>query len=162
MKKILPLIIAIIIVVGGSAFYGGMKYGQSKNSGASLANLTPEQRQQRMQQFGNRSGNRQGANGGGFVNGQIISKDDKSVTIKNQDGGSKIVFLADDTQVVKSTDGKISDLADGKQVTVSGITNTDGSITAKSIQIRPDNLPGVPGAPAQPDQQNKTGQPTAK
>lgn len=37
--------------------------------------------------------------GNGMVRGEIISKDETSLVIKNQDGGSKIVFYSDKTEV---------------------------------------------------------------
>ncbi|OIO07392.1 hypothetical protein CO115_00755 [Candidatus Falkowbacteria bacterium CG_4_9_14_3_um_filter_36_9] len=63
-----------------------------------------------------------------------------------RDGGSKIVFLSDSTSIGKTTDGTVADLEAGKQVTINGKDNSDGSVTAQSIQIRP-NLP-----PQQPQQ----------
>lgn len=56
-NKMLLSILTAAIVVGGSAFYGGMKYAQSQSpkgqfSRANLQNLSPEERQQRIQQFG--------------------------------------------------------------------------------------------------------------
>ncbi|MDP2934685.1 MAG: DUF5666 domain-containing protein [bacterium] len=144
MKKLLPVFILAVLIIGGGAFFAGMKYDQSKNSLASLQNLTPEQRQQRMQQAGAAGGFRgTGAGGGartgsGFVSGDIISKSDNSVTVKLQDGGSKIVFFSDSTSITKSTDGAFGDLETGKTIIVNGITNSDGSVTATNIQIRPE------------------------
>ncbi len=152
MKKILPVIIAVV-VVGCSAFYGGMKYGQSNvltGSGqgaiAGFANLTPEQRQQRLQQMGaGAAGAQFGSRGnGGDANGEIIAKDDKSITLKLRDGGSKIIFYSANTEIGKFASGIASDLEIGKTVSINGKTNSDGSISAQSIQIRP-----VPANPAQ-------------
>ncbi len=122
------------VLVGGGAFYGGMRYAEAKST---------SQRQQRFDQNGANIGGGfrgQGGTGGGFVSGDIISKDNQSITIKTRDGSSKIVFFSDTTEVSKFVAGTSTDLAVGKTVTVMGKSNSDGSVTATSVQIRP-NLP---------------------
>ena len=141
MKKLLPIIIAIIIV-GGGIFYGGMKYGEVKSplgqfSGQNFQNLSEEERQQLFQ--GNMAGSAQrgitrGAEAG-FLTGEIINKDEQSLTLKIPDGGSKIIFFSDSTQISKTTEGSINDVEIGKQITVNGDQNSDGSYTAKTIQL---------------------------
>jgi len=61
-SAILPFIIAIIVVRGG-AFYSGIKYAQSKTSQGlsqggfqNVSNLSPEERQQRLQALGANAG----------------------------------------------------------------------------------------------------------
>ena len=134
MNKQIVSIVVIVIVVSAGAFYGGMKYGQQRGGGAFAA------------QGGFRAGMGQGGQGGrrgpggmggGAVSGEILSKDDKSITVKLRDGGSKIVFFGDSTQVMKSIAGSPSDLTVGAQVMTFGTTNSDGSVTAQSVQIRP-------------------------
>lgn len=137
MKKTLFVILTVAVVVGGGAFYGGMKYGQSK----ALASLSQQQQQRFQQMGGARPGNRSGNSGGGFISGQIISKDDKSITVKLQDGGSKIIFYSDATGIDKFVNGTLNDLEVGKTVMINGTANQDGSLTAKSIQIRPNIAP---------------------
>lgn len=133
MKKILPIIIAVAIVAGVGSFYGGMKYSQKK----SVKSRGSGDQQQHFQQMGGamRGGNKQG--GGGFINGEIASKDDKSITVKLRDGGSKIIFFSETTEIGKSVSGAATDLEVGKTVMVGGQTNSDGSVTAQTIQIRP-------------------------
>ena len=80
---------------------------------------------------------RNGAMRGGFVTGEIIAKDTQSITVKLRDGSSKIIFFTTDTPVLKSVTGATNDLSLGQQIMVTGKTNTDGSITTDSIQIRP-------------------------
>jgi hypothetical protein len=134
MKKNLLIIIALI-VVGAGAFYGGMKYDQSK----ATANLSANFQNRQMVGLGTASRNGTLGNraGGGFVTGEIISKDDKSITVKLQDGGSKIIFYSDTTEVDKFTSSTPNDLVVGNTVIVNGKANQDGSITAQSIQLRP-------------------------
>ena len=146
MKKIIIAIIGIAIIAAGS-FFAGMKYDQQKNpistrTPGGSANLSPEERQARAQQLnaGGANGNQRGARGGlqgGFIGGEVLSKDDKSVTIKLRDGGSKIIFFSQATQVMKSVAGSLQDLTIGQQITAGGSPNADGSITAQSIQLRP-------------------------
>jgi len=141
MKKLLPIIIAIIIV-GGGAFYGGIKYQQSKNSFGNfsrqnLQNLSEEQRQQLFQ--GNVGGNMQRGvgkgTGAGFLKGEVIDKDEQSLTLKMMDGSSMIIFFSGSTEISKTAEGLINDIEIGKQITVSGDQNSDGSYTAKTIQL---------------------------
>lgn len=154
MKK-KQLIIAVIVVIAASAgaFYGGMQYARSKASpqgfqpGGNFPDAGDRQ-QRRMQGNGtNRGSGGPGgfAGGGDFVAGEIISKDDKSITVKTRDGGSKIVYFSDSTAIGKAEKGASSDLAMGQQVTIGGKGSDDGSFTAQNIQIRPD----------MPDQQNQ-------
>lgn len=130
------------LVFGGGGFYAGTKYDQNKKTvgGVNFANLSQSDRQQRFSQMGGgQGGGRMGSAqaGAGFINGEIIAKDDKSVTIKLGDGGSKIVFYSASTQVQKMADMPIGDLVIGQQVAASGTVNSDGSVTAKTIQLRP-------------------------
>ena len=140
-KIIVIVVVALVAVLG--AFWGGMKYGFSKNQVAGRAsgqfsNLTPEERQQRFMQAGiGGVGGRSGArNAGGFTAGVVISKDDKSITLKLQDGGSKIIFFSSSTMVAKAVGASVNDIVAGGQLVVTGTPNQDGSVTAQSLQIR--------------------------
>lgn len=132
MKKILPIII-VALIVGGGAFYGGMKYGQSSSPASQRQNGG----------FANFAPGQAGTNGsgsstrGGFTNGEIIAKDDTSITVKLQDGSTKIIFYSASTNIGEIASGTNADLGVGKTVMATGTTNSDGSITATSIQLRP-------------------------
>ena len=146
MNKNIILVIILVIAVGGGAFFGGMKYDQSKQAKVSSANGSGFQGRQ-----GQGTGQRGMRTGGGFTSGQIIAADDKSITVKSSDSGSKIIFLSDATQISKFAAGQKSDLAVGMNVMASGKTNTDGSVTADTIQIRPE-IAGQPGGQPQSNQ----------
>ena len=150
-KKIIIIIILSNIAALGVGVYGGMKYSDSKSyqnrllqSGfQNMQNLSPEERQARFQGAGTNTGAgfRVGASGGqrgggsGFAAGEILSKDEASITLKLADGGSKIIFFSDTTLIKKSENGVVGDLEIGKGAVISGSTNSDGSITANSIQL---------------------------
>ncbi|MBI5127378.1 hypothetical protein HZA76_02885 [Candidatus Roizmanbacteria bacterium] len=135
MKNNLILIIILILLAAGGGFYGGIKYQQSRRvifSG----------------QFGNgqfmmRNGqgiqNGSKINRGGFkpVAGEIISSDENSVTVKLQDGSSKIVILSDKTEINKAEKVEKSELKSGTKVAVFGTENSDGSVSALNIQVNP-------------------------
>lgn len=115
------------VVIAGLAFFGGMQYGKSQIG---------------MRQFNRQAGapgQIAGVNNftrGGATAGQVLSKDDKSLTVSVTGGGSKIVFLSSATKVMKASDGVIGDVAVGSNVFITGTPNSDGSVTATSIQLR--------------------------
>lgn len=130
------LIIILLLLVGGGSFFAGMKYQQSK-----------------VPSFGQFRGamGQQGAAGTqprglGAVRGEIISKDEGSITVKLADDSSKIVLISENTEITKASEGSTEDLEVGKQVMVFGQENSDGSVSAENVQINPlfQNL-GRPG-----------------
>lgn len=137
LKKATIIFAVVVIIVGVGSFYGGMSYASNNVRNAFAArggNLA-------MGQNGAQGG-RQGTRGafgggGGFNGGDVISKDDKSVTIKLQSGGSKIIFYSETTGVGKFINGTMNDIKIGETVSINGNANADGSVTATSIQVRP-------------------------
>ncbi len=120
------VIVAAIIIVGGASFYAGTIYAKGNKSG-----------NRNMPGFTNGTGTRGARGNGNFVNGQILSIDSSSITVQIPNNGSKIILLSDSTPISKMASGTRSDLVVGETVMVTGTTNTDGSVTAQSIQIRP-------------------------
>lgn len=144
-KNILISLIVVTVFIAGISFYAGVKYNQTQ--GAAL-------RAQFTGQFGGGTGGRTGSmRGGGFIVGNILSKDATGITISSRDGGSKIIFIGSSSEIMKAATGTVDDLIVGQAVSVTGTTNADGSVTAQNIQIRP-NMPGSPqgGTPKAPGQ----------
>lgn len=136
-KKNLIIVIICLLMAGGS-FYAGMNYKTRK---ANLKNAMPDFGTAKMGDQANMTRRMVQGNGANAINGEILSRDDKSITVKLRDGGSKIVFLIASTTISKSTEGTKDDLESGKSVMIFGNTNTDGSVNAQSIQLR-DSMPG--------------------
>ncbi len=133
----LILAIGIMIVIAGGAFYGGTVYQKSTTSKVRAAFGSGNSMMRNGAVAGQFARGGQGANGARPVTGQIISSDDKSVTVKMKDGSSKIVLFGNSTAIAKSTAGTKTDLATGTQVMVVGTANSDGSVTATNINIQP-------------------------
>lgn len=130
MKNSIIITVIVALVVGGGTFFGGMKYQQGKQPSFMRQGGTGAQ------------GTRTGTNsrmGTGFrpVNGEILSADDKSITVKLQDGSSKIVLISDNTSINQASQATKNDLKVGVKVAVVGQQNSDGSVTAQNIQINP-------------------------
>ena len=135
MKSIKPMyVIIIVIVVAAAAFYGGLTYEKGKVA-SSFAGAGAGGR------FGGRFGGGQGGPGGGAsgimkpISGQIVSTSSNAITVKLSDGSSKIVDLSSQTKINKTTQGAVSDLTTGQQVTTFGTANSDGSITAQAVNV---------------------------
>lgn len=140
---------AVILIVAGGMFYGGTIYEKNSLTTQGLLRSANTQAGNRGGQGGpqggpqgqRRQGGAMGANGAGlggdFATGQVTAKDDTSITIKSQDGSSKIVFFSASTSIGKANQGSATDLAVGEQVMANGKSSADGSLSAQSIQIRP-------------------------
>jgi len=130
MKKntIIMMIIAVVIVGAGS-FFGGMKYQQSKQPSF--------MRQAGRLNAGDRGQLRPSGTGFRPVSGEIISSDEKSITVKLQDGSSKIVVLSEKTEINQASEASREALKVGEKVAVFGAENSDGSVTAQNIQLNP-------------------------
>ncbi len=135
-NKNLIITVLLLIIVAGGSFFGGMKYQQKKTTSAFSQFAGNRNFVNGQQRVGNNGGNFT-RNGNGFrpVAGEILSMDDKSITVKMNDGSSKIVILSDKTVYNKTQEGSLDDLKVGDNISVFGTTNTDGSVTASNIQI---------------------------
>lgn len=133
MSKNLIITIVLVIVAAGAGFFGGTVYqkGQSSVRNNALRG-----------QFAARSG---GA-GGQAYHGQILNTDNTGITIKLNDGSSKIIIVGSTATVVKSDPAKLTDLKSGDQVTVFGTVNSDGSINATMVQSG--NTPALGSRPS--------------
>ena len=145
MKNISTTTIIIAIVALGAGFSLGMVYQKGKapkmvafGNGTFAAGVARGEGRGEI-----RGGNQGNGQGAGRMNimrpvlGEIISSDDKSITVKLNDGSSKIVLLSDSTSISKAADVQKTDLKVGEKVSVFGQTNSDGSVSAQNIQLNP-------------------------
>ena len=150
MNKTIITAIAVAIVFGGGGYYFGKQSAASATPSGAAAFAARAGGAGRTGAFG-------GA-GGGFAAGTIIATGNGTMTIQmpastssTATTGTKIVLFDNSTQVSELQSVPASNLAVGQSITVTGTTNSDGSVTATSIQVRPAGARG-PSAAAQTQQ----------
>ena len=133
--------VVVIIIIAGVAFYGGMTYKKNSIAVSATSNRVGFQGGNTGNRVGRVGGNG-GMNGGG-VSGDIISRTDTTMTVKMRDSSSKVVIYSASTPVreITQVDIALDQLQVGKSITVNGTTNSDGSVTAQSIQLRASSTP---------------------
>lgn len=154
MKNNLVITVLVAVVVGGAAFIGGMKVQQLRETTRGrFANMGFSQNDEPRGMMGNYTQGQAGGQAAGGQNvggpggqmrggvrpvmGEIISQDDKSVTVKMADGSTRIVFVSDSTTINKAAQGTKSDLKTGETISAFGTQNADGSVTAENVQLNP-------------------------
>jgi len=152
-KKMWIIVIVVAIVVGGAGFWGGMTYAQNQATSARTAFAGGAGLAGRTGAAG--FAGRGAAGAGGATFGTVISISPTSFTIQlpaststTATTGTKIVLYDSSTQIQQLQTVPASNLAVGQSVTVAGTANSDGSVTATSVQIRPAGT-GRPGGAAQ-------------
>jgi hypothetical protein len=130
MKNNLIIAVVIALIVGlGGGFLGGMMYQKNQTSPLGQNGIT--------RQGGNFAG-RLGQNSNFRpVRGQVLNMTSDSLTVKMNDGSTKIIVLSASTAFMQSTKATLNDIKNGDTVNVIGSQNTDGSVTAQDIQINP-------------------------
>jgi len=127
MKKFYLLVGLLVVGLVAGFFVGkyafvsapAVRTGQSSQAGGT-------------RQFAARSGS-----GAGIVSGQVASVGDNTLSVSLRTGGSEVVLVSSSTKVMKSIEGAASDVAASDTVLVTGTQNSDGSVTADTIQIQP-------------------------
>jgi hypothetical protein len=141
--KHISLILVGVILAGACGFYGGTTFAKSRSGDASGQRLQLGADGMRNIRGGNMpAAGQAGRAAQGMAVGEVLSIDGQSASVKLRDGGSKIVFLTASTTVMRMEQAGLADVAPGTEITVSGTPNADGSLTAQTIQIRPEGLAG--------------------
>jgi hypothetical protein len=149
MKKstVVSLLVGVLILAGGGGFYGGLRYEKQKLQDNPQEIFSAIGTANGARQFpGGSNANRafRGSAFGGGVRGTIENISGTTMTVKSEDGSSKIVIVPSSASVTKSTTGTTADLTTGTTVMVTGNTNDDGSVTATNIQLNPALPTGTP------------------
>lgn len=124
----------VAVLFAAVGFYAGQQYQLGKTSNGFAGGMMGRNGGGYTQQGSNRTG-MSGRSGMRPVSGEIISSDEKSVTVKLMDGSSKIILLSDNTGINKADSATKSDFKVGEKVSIFGTVNSDGSVTATNIQI---------------------------
>ena len=133
----LVAIVAVLLLMGGS-FWAGTYYETQTRATrfGGFANMTPEQRQQAMQQSGRMPGfgSQAQRQGSATLTGRVDKVTDDTITITTQVGSLK-VLSSNSTLVSKTTSAKLGDVAKGAEILVQGKRDKDGNIEASKVII---------------------------
>ncbi len=166
--KWIGIVIAIVIIVGAGAGYGGYTMGvqAGQTRAAQIRTDFLAARQAGGQQGGANPG--QGARGGlsgmpaggqagqsggaqfnsaNFAIGQVKQIDGNTVQLSTATEVLKVT-ISDQTQIQKTGQGSLGDIQPGERITVQGTKASDGSFSAQMIQIGGSG--GGPGGAAPP------------
>ncbi|MDR3558293.1 MAG: hypothetical protein P4L61_02050 [Candidatus Pacebacteria bacterium] len=145
MKKSTQVISAIVIA---AVFFGAgwlIKGSASASTSSTAARSGASGFTGTAGSFAGAAGARTGRTAGaGLVAGTVVAVDPTSISIALPNStstsattGSTVVLYSTGTSVLKSVIGSPADLSVGENVTVQGTSNSDGSMSATAIQIRP-------------------------
>ena len=153
MNRTAMIIVGIVVVlaVGGGSFYGGTVYGKSQAQ-AAIPLLLDQQAdgqpgftgqagwqgggfQPGAGRLGGEAGERRIA--GGMTFGQIESIEGSEIVLAGADNQKVRVRVTDTTLIEKNASVTVQQLEVGESVTVSGSSNEDGTITARSLSVVP-------------------------
>ena len=135
--QVVGVVIALIVFAGGGYWAGAATHAAPAGRTGAAGSFTG------AAAGGFAGGAGRGAAGSnrsglsGAVTGSIISLDGNSMTITMGTGGTRIVYFASSTSILKTAAGTPADLSTGTNVVVAGTPAADGSVVATSIQIRP-------------------------
>ena len=135
MKKYkLHIVWAIVVVIAliGGFFWGKASVPAMTRGGFAGAGTFSSSTRSR---FG-------GGAGGGLTVGQITAVSPESITLQLANGNSEVVLYSSSTAVTQPTAVSAANLAVGTNVMVAGTSNSDGSVTATTIQVRPTSTTG--------------------
>ena len=133
-KTIIVGAVALAVGVGLGYFGSHALTAQSKSAAGTFA-----------ARGGMMGSTRGGAVSTGLLSGTVAAQDATSITIDTRDGSSHVVLISPATTVQKSIAGALTDVAVGSTIIVTGTTNSDGSVSASSIQLRPATAPATVG-----------------
>ena len=127
MKKYLVHIVWLVIAI--VALGGGFFWGKASGAATRAAGFVGA--------YSSSTRSRSGAAGGGVVTGTIATMGSSSITLQLANGNSEVVFYSTSTPVSEPTTVSANTLKVGTTIMVGGTSNSDGSLTAQTIQVRP-------------------------
>lgn len=130
MKIIIGLIIIVIII--GLSFYGEMFY---KKQDKPMPPVNPAQLDTANPIATALEPNRVPPQD--MISGKVTAMDNQSITLELADGSTETIFLSGTTRIGKVVTGTLNDITVGSSLAVNGIENSDGTVSAQMVQVRP-------------------------
>jgi len=137
-RMMVGILLAALVVAGGS-FYGGTVYGKGQAQTAFAGPVNPGSGPAGMMPGGTPPAGmgQPGGNQAGMLVGEIAEISATALTITDSSGKQTQVNVSGTTLIEKQASVTLADLTQGETVMVSGSQQSDGSISARSVQVAP-------------------------
>lgn len=136
MNRTVKIILGIILLlaVAGGSFYGGTVYGKNQAQASFAAARQRSGLQVNPQGTPLPGMGQRNLQQAGMLFGQIAEIGDGRIVVTDSNGKQVQVKVTDTTLIEKQATVSLAELTAGETVLISGRQETDGSITARSIQ----------------------------
>lgn len=132
-KNLITLLVVALISLG-AGFFGGVEYQKTKKVTFNRTGAIQGQ-YGTSKTTGSTTTSKTNGNVSRPVSGEITSIDNGTITVKAQDGSSKIIVISSSTKIEVTTTGSTSDLKTGDTVSIIGTTDTSGTVSAQSVFV---------------------------
>jgi hypothetical protein len=136
-------LLAVLLVAAGFVVGAHVQKGQSASGSATTSAFAGASRSAALGASASTAGK---ASRTAPTSGEVTSKSGKTLYVKGSEGSTVKVATSAATTVTKTVKAKVKAIHPGEAVTITGSTDSKGSLSAESISVSSGGVRGSPGA----------------